>query len=45
VRRSKVSGYTLDGNYAEFTVADERFCFPWAEGLSDVSAAPLLCAG
>ena len=36
---------TRDGGYAEFTVADERFCFPIPDGLSDVQAAPLLCAG
>ena len=35
----------LDGGYAEFTVADERFCFPIPESYSDAEAAPLLCAG
>ena len=39
------TGYTLDGGYAEFTVADERFCFPIPDAYSDVEAAPLLCAG
>jgi propanol-preferring alcohol dehydrogenase len=38
-------GYTLDGGFAEYAVADERYCFPIPEGLSDASAAPLLCAG
>ena len=39
------TGYTLDGGYAEFTVADERYCVPIPESYSDASAAPLLCAG
>jgi alcohol dehydrogenase, propanol-preferring len=42
---ARFTGYTLDGGYAEFTVADERFCFPIPESYSDVEAAPLLCAG
>src|SRR5690242_16310663 len=41
----KFTGYTLHGGYAEYTVADERFCFPIAELYSDAEAAPLLCAG
>lgn len=43
--RAKFTGYTLDGGYAEYTVADERFCFSIPEGFPDVQAAPLLCAG
>jgi propanol-preferring alcohol dehydrogenase len=43
--RAKFTGYTLDGGYAEYTVADERFCFPIADLYSDPEAAPLLCAG
>jgi len=43
--RAKFTGYTLDGGYAEFTVADERFCFPIPATYSDIEAAPLLCAG
>jgi len=39
------TGYTLDGGYAEYAVADQAYSFPLAEGLSDVEAAPLLCAG
>jgi propanol-preferring alcohol dehydrogenase len=39
------TGYTIDGGYAEYTVADERFCFPLPEGYDDAHAAPLLCAG
>ena len=42
---ARFTGYTLDGGYAEFTVADERFCFPIPEIYSDTEAAPLLCAG
>ncbi|HEY3152878.1 MAG TPA: zinc-dependent alcohol dehydrogenase family protein, partial [Candidatus Binatia bacterium] len=43
--QAKFTGYTLDGGYAEFTVADQRFCFPIPDSYSDVEAAPLLCAG
>ncbi|MGP1386308.1 MAG: zinc-dependent alcohol dehydrogenase family protein [Thainema sp.] len=39
------TGYTLNGGYAEYTVADERFCFAIPEGFPDLQAAPLLCAG
>lgn len=39
------TGYTLDGGYAEYAVADQRYCFPLPEGYSDAEAAPLLCAG
>jgi propanol-preferring alcohol dehydrogenase len=42
---ARFTGYDIDGGYAELTVADERFCFPIAPGLSDLGAAPLLCAG
>jgi propanol-preferring alcohol dehydrogenase len=43
--RAQFTGYQIDGGYAEYTVADERFCFPIPVGYSDVDAAPLLCAG
>jgi propanol-preferring alcohol dehydrogenase len=43
--RARFTGYTLDGGYAEFVVADERFCFPIPQSCSDAEAAPLLCAG
>lgn len=43
--RARFTGYDLDGGYADYTVADERFCFAIPEGYSDVAAAPLLCAG
>lgn len=39
------TGYTLDGGYAEYTVADSRYCFPLPDAFDDVEAAPLLCAG
>jgi propanol-preferring alcohol dehydrogenase len=42
---ARFTGYTLDGGYAEFAVADERFCFPIPKTYSDAEAAPLLCAG
>ena len=46
VRRSaRFTGYQIDGGYAEYTVADQRFCFAMPAGYSDVEAAPLLCAG
>jgi propanol-preferring alcohol dehydrogenase len=39
------TGYTRDGGYATSTIADARFAFPLGEAGSDVSLAPLLCAG
>src|SRR6266571_758654 len=43
--RARFTGYDLDGGYAEYAVADERFCFPIPDGYPDLQAAPLLCAG
>ncbi len=43
--QARFTGYTLDGGYAEYTVADERYCFPIPDGYPDLQAAPLLCAG
>jgi propanol-preferring alcohol dehydrogenase len=43
--KARFTGYTLDGGYAQFTVADERYCVPIPESFSDAGAAPLLCAG
>jgi len=43
--RAGFTGYTIDGGYAEHTVADQRFCFPIPSLYSDAQAAPLLCAG
>src|SRR5216117_2037125 len=42
---ARFTGYTIDGGFAEDTVADERFCFPIPDGYEDLHAAPLLCAG
>jgi len=43
--RARFTGYTLDGGFAEYTAADERYCFPIPAGYPDEQAAPLLCAG
>lgn len=43
--RARFTGYTFDGGYAQYTVADERFCFPIPDRYADAEAAPLLCAG
>jgi len=42
---ARFTGYHLDGGYAEYVVADQRYCFPIPAGYDDVAAAPLLCAG
>lgn len=42
---ARFTGYQLDGGYAEYAVADARYCFPIPEGYPDLQAAPLLCAG
>ncbi|MNN27299.1 alcohol dehydrogenase [compost metagenome] len=39
------TGYTRDGGYAEYVVADSRYCFPIPPAYDDEHAAPLLCAG
>lgn len=43
--RARFTGYDIDGGYAEYAVADARFCFPIDRSYSDIEAAPLLCAG
>jgi propanol-preferring alcohol dehydrogenase len=43
--RARFTGYDIDGGYAEYCVADARYCFPIAERYDDGHAAPLLCAG
>ncbi len=42
---AQFTGYQIDGGYAEYTVADERFCFAIPANYPDLQAAPLLCAG
>jgi propanol-preferring alcohol dehydrogenase len=44
-RVARFHGYTLQGGYAEYLTADERFCFPIPAGIAAPEAAPLLCAG
>jgi propanol-preferring alcohol dehydrogenase len=43
--RARFTGYTIDGGYAEFMLADARYCFRIPDAFDDVAAAPLLCAG
>jgi alcohol dehydrogenase, propanol-preferring len=43
--RARFTGCDIDGGFAEYAVADERFCFPIPAGYPDLQAAPLLCAG
>jgi propanol-preferring alcohol dehydrogenase len=43
--QARFTGYQLDGGYAEYAVADERFCFSLPETYDDAAVAPLLCAG
>ena len=43
--RALFTGYTLDGGYAEYVVADARYCFALPESYSSEEASPLLCAG
>src|SRR5437763_5944384 len=44
-QHARFTGYQIDGGFAEYTVADERFCFPLPSGYPDLEVAPLLCAG
>jgi propanol-preferring alcohol dehydrogenase len=43
--QARFTGFHLDGGFAEYAVADARFCFPLPAGYPDSQAAPLLCAG
>jgi propanol-preferring alcohol dehydrogenase len=43
--RARFTGCDRDGGFAEYAVADDRFCFPIPDGYPDLQAAPLLCAG
>lgn len=42
---ARFTGYHLDGGYAEYMLADQRYCFEIPDDYEDVAAAPLLCAG
>jgi len=42
---ARFTGYHLDGGYAEYAVADQRYCFAIPNEYDDAAAAPLLCAG
>jgi propanol-preferring alcohol dehydrogenase len=42
---ARFTGYQINGGYAEYTVAEQEFCFPIPAGYPDQQAAPLLCAG
>jgi propanol-preferring alcohol dehydrogenase len=43
--RPRFTGYNIDGGYAQYTVADQRYVFRIPNGYTDAAAAPLLCAG
>ena len=43
--KARFTGYTRDGGFAEYAVADERYCFALPDRYGDAEAAPLLCAG
>ncbi|TAL00443.1 MAG: zinc-binding alcohol dehydrogenase family protein [Rhodospirillaceae bacterium] len=43
--QAQFTGYTRDGGFAEYCVADARYCFPLPDMFGDVAAAPLMCAG
>jgi propanol-preferring alcohol dehydrogenase len=43
--QARFTGYQIDGGYAEYTLADQRYAFPLPDTYSDTEAAPLLCAG
>ena len=43
--KARYTGYQIDGGYADYTVADHRYCFPLPDDYTDAEAAPLLCAG
>ncbi|CAH2603789.1 putative alcohol dehydrogenase AdhA [Rhodovastum atsumiense] len=43
--QARFTGYQIDGGYAEYAVADARYCFAIPDCFTDVEAAPLMCAG
>ena len=42
---ARFTGRDIDGGFAEWTIADERYCFALPDGYTDLQVAPLLCAG
>ncbi|MEX0726554.1 MAG: zinc-dependent alcohol dehydrogenase family protein [Planctomycetaceae bacterium] len=42
---ARFTGYDVDGGFAEYTLANARFCFPISRDYPPEQAAPLLCAG
>lgn len=42
---ARFTGRDIDGGFAQYTVADARFCLDIPDGISDIQAAPLLCGG
>ena len=43
--QARFTGYQIDGGYADYTLADARFCLELPAQLDDLHTAPLLCAG
>ena len=43
--KARFTGYQIDGGFADYVLADHRYCFPLPVNYSDPQAAPLLCAG
>lgn len=43
--KARYTGYQINGGFAEYTIADARYCFTIPPSYSDLQAAPLLCAG
>ena len=42
---ARFTGCQIDGGFAEYAVAEARYCLPIPDGFDDVAAAPLMCAG
>jgi propanol-preferring alcohol dehydrogenase len=42
---ARFTGYQIDGGYADYAIADARYCFPLPDDYADAEIAPLLCAG
>lgn len=42
---ARFTGYQIQGGYAEYAVADARYCFALGDEVDAAAAAPLLCAG